>query len=220
MRSCSQHVFFFGNSFWYCFLQVQKWSDTSLDSKWFYLELLSNRIPDGSNILLSNPRSRDDLRGVRSTLDCLLVHHFCFLNDFMIVLGDFHVFFLIRKVHHGTKKIEYEKTWRFLQLPYSERKNLGRFFFLFLSVVTAGMKISGRIHSGKEMLKGTYFLKDNIIVPFDGFQIRAMAASIWLDFERILFAEKEGWLVESIIFLFTYFFVLFVWPLPPECLLL
>lgn len=129
-------------------------------------------------------------------------------------------FFLIRKVHHGTKKIEYEKTWRFLQLPYSERKNLGRFFFLFLSVVTAGMKISGRIHSGKEMLKGTYFLKDNIIVPFDGFQIRAMAASIWLDFERILFAEKEGWLVESIIFLFTYFFVLFVWPLPPECLLL
>ena len=39
-----------------------------------------------------------------------------------------------------------------------------------------------------------------------------MVASIWLDFERILFAEEEGWLVEIIIFLFTYFFVLFVWP--------
>ena len=93
------------------------------------------------------------------------------------------------------QRFKYEKTWRFLQLPCSERK----ISVVIFSMVTAGMKISGRIHSGKEMLK-------------DGFQIRAMVASIWLDFERMLFAEEEGWLVEIIIFLFTHFFVLFVWP--------
>lgn len=165
MRSCSQHVFFFGNSFWYCFLQVQKWSDTSLDSKWFYLELLSNRIPDGSNILLSNPRSRDDLRGVRSTLDCLLVHHFCFLNDFMIVLGDFHVFFFIRKVHHGTKKIEYEKTWRFLQLPYSERKNLCRCFFFFFQWLQQGWRFPAVSIVERRCWKGTISWKTISLCP-------------------------------------------------------
>ena len=46
--------------------------------------------------------SAKTIRQICSTMDCLLVHDFCFLNDFMIVLGDFHVFF-IRKVHHGTK---------------------------------------------------------------------------------------------------------------------
>lgn len=33
------------------------------------------------------------IRQIRSTLDCLLVHDFCFFNDFMIVWADFHVFF-------------------------------------------------------------------------------------------------------------------------------